>query len=360
MTSQAASEPSAASLAIGPANYAEQGFAWCHAVRDHLGLRADSFGRGPVRPNELTFRLDRVIPAPVFFTPVARKPRMTSFLRPYTHVALDGFIAFYQIPQLRDTGADANFLADQGFEIALICHGGDVRDPARHLAAHKYSFYREADQEWLKPRYMKSARARQVAVNFGFPVFCSTPDLLLDVPNAEWLPLTLSLDEWETDEPVMERRVPRVLHIPSRRVPPIKGTQYIDPVLTRLESKGLIEYVSPTRVPHSEMPALMASCDIVIDQLLAASYGVTAIEAMAAGRVTVAYLGDETRAIMPADPPIVEADPDTLEDVIVGLVEDRDRAGEAARAGQKFVRRWHDGREAANRLAGFLGVPTCQ
>lgn len=344
-------------LAIGPANYAEQGYAWAHAVQDNLHVPASSFGRGPVRRHELTFQLDRVIPSPVFFTPIARKARMRQFLRPYSHVALDGFITFFQVPQLRDTGADALFLAEEGFEVALICHGGDVRDPAAHLARNKFSYFREADQQWLKPRYEKSARNRQVANTFGFPTFCSTPDLLLDVPGATWLPLTLDPARWATSEPVMERRVPRVFHLPSRRVPPIKGTQYIDPVLERLADRGLFEYVSPTRVPHAEMPALMASCDIVIDQLLTASYGVTAVEAMAAGRVTVSCIGPQTRGVMPVDPPIVEADPDTLEQVLLGLLEDRDGARATAEAGTAFVRRWHDGREAANRMAGYLGVP---
>lgn len=104
------------------------------------------------------------------------------------------------------------------------------------------------------------------------------------------------------------------------------------------------------------MPSLMASCDIIVDQLLTASYGVTAIEAMTSGRVAIGFVGEETRGLMPVEPPIVEADPDTLEEVIVSLVEDRDAARATASQGLEFVRRWHDGREAANRLAGFLGV----
>ena len=74
----------------------------------------------------------------MFFTLIARKARMKQFLRPYTRVAPDGFITFLQVPQLRDIGADALFLADEGFEVALVCHGGDVRDPAAPQARNKF------------------------------------------------------------------------------------------------------------------------------------------------------------------------------------------------------------------------------
>jgi hypothetical protein len=53
-------------------------------------------------------------------------------------VALDGFISFFQVPQLRDTDAEALFLADEGFEVALVCHGGDVRDPAAPQDRNKF------------------------------------------------------------------------------------------------------------------------------------------------------------------------------------------------------------------------------
>ena len=116
-------------------------------TRDGSAARADVH----VRPGDPISR--------TFFTPIVGKARMKQLLRPYTRVAPDGFITFFQVPQLRDTGADALLQADEGFEVALICHGGDVGDPAAPQALQVLSCFRKADQEWVEPRDAAAVRA---------------------------------------------------------------------------------------------------------------------------------------------------------------------------------------------------------
>ncbi|MEL4356299.1 MULTISPECIES: glycosyltransferase [unclassified Luteococcus] len=343
-------------LAIGPANYAGQAHAWAKAVERHLGVPADSFNRGPVRRHEFRFDTDRQIPAPVFFAPLLRKARMKSFLRRYSHVALDGYQTFFQVPQRRDLAADVAFLREAGFPVALLAHGTDIRRPDAHIARHQHSYFLEGDEAWRQVQQARADRNNRIAQSAGVPLFVSTPDLLQDQPDATWLPICLDPSGYLNDAPLLERRVPRVLHMPSRAVPPIKGTQYVEPVLRRLHDEGLVEYVTPPRMPHREVPGFLRTVDIVIDQLLAGTYGVTAIEAMASGRVTVAAVGQSTVDVMPAAPPLVDATPDSLEEVIRGLVADREASRETAARGTAFVQRWHDGRHSANQLAAFLGV----
>ena len=92
----------------------------------------------------------------------------------------------------------------------------------------------------------------------------------------------------------------------------------------------------------------------MVDQLLAGSYGVAAIEAMSAGRVTVGRLARPVLDLMPEAPPIVQTTPDELEDTIVAILENRDHYRKVGREGISFTRVWHSGKASATALRGYL------
>ena len=154
----------------------------------------------------------------------------------------------------------------------------------------------------------------------------------------------------------MQRRVPLAVHAPSNER--IKGSDLIDPVLQQLADRGLIEYRRIRGVQPEQMPAVYREADIVLDQFRIGSYGVAACEAMAAGRVVLGHVTPAVRqtildlAGMPL--PIVEATPSSLEDVMLGLLDDRSRSIAAGAAGPAFVREIHDGRRSATALSEFL------
>jgi glycosyltransferase involved in cell wall biosynthesis len=106
------------------------------------------------------------------------------------------------------------------------------------------------------------------------------------------------------------------------------------------------------------MPAVIGDADIVIDQLRIGLYGVAAAEALAAGRLVVSYVGSALRArvrsLTGREVPIIEADPDSLADVLTDLLSDRAAAAELASAGPAFVAELHDGRHSAAALTDWL------
>ena len=53
---------------------------------------------------------------------------------------------------------------------------------------------------------------------------------------------------------------------------------------------GLVDYTPLRDVPWSEMPGVIASADIVLDQFALGGYGVAAVEAMASGRAVVGHV----------------------------------------------------------------------
>ncbi|HSO70161.1 MAG TPA: hypothetical protein VLQ67_11050 [Arachnia sp.] len=343
-------------LAIGPSNYAGQATAWARAVTAALPAGAWSFSGVPLRGGGFDFEVDRQLGRVAFRASPLWGGRARRLFKGTTHIALDGFKSFARWDRHASFPADARRLESMGHTMALIAHGSDVRDPAAHLSRDEWSYFAVGSDQWRATLTAQAARNRAFAEECGWPVFYSTPDLGFDLPGGTWLPVVVDVDAWASEAPLLERERPRVVHVPSQRTPPIKGTQYISPVLQQLHDEGVIEYMAPSGMPHRELRELVRTCDVVVDQLLFGSYGVAAVEAMAAGRVTVGRMIDAVRDRMPEAPSMLEATPDTLRDVMMSVRDRRDELRTRARSTVDFARRWHDGTESARCLAGYLGV----
>lgn len=341
-------------LAIGPANFAGQATAWARAVQAHLPAEAWSFSGSPRGRDVFRFEVDRRMPAASYMNPLFRGLRSRALFSGTTHVALDGFRTYYRARQRGRFPGDARWLERRGWKVALISHGTDTRSPERHMGRLEWSYFQDGTPEWRAAISASSAENRAAAESLGLPVFFSTPDLALDLPNGTWLPVCVPVERWASAEPVLERPRPRVVHVPSNSI--VKGTRHVEAVCSDLASRGIIEYVSPGHVPNDEMVTLIGSADIVIDQVMSGFYGVAAVEAMAAGRVLIGSLAPDVRELMPESPPFATANPATLADAITRMLDDRQAARATASEGPGFARRWHDGAESARRLAPFLGV----
>lgn len=81
----------------------------------------------------------------------------------------------------------------------------------------------------------------------------------------------------------------KILHIPSD--PVVKGTEIIEKTFKILQKKyPKIEFKILEKIPREKLLLEMASSDIIIDQLLIGWYGGQAVEAMALGKVVMAFL----------------------------------------------------------------------
>ena len=343
-------------LAIGPVNSAGQAFQWAVAVTRTLGIPAESFSISNLRnANNFAFPAHRTMRRRVLTFPWGEAWRLRALLDGKSHVLVDGFRPLWGPPRTGSLRRDIRRLADRNLVAGLVSHGSDTRDPDAHMQRNSFSYFSVMPDSLLETLRQSSARNRRLARETGLPWFVSTPDLLLDAPQAQWLPLAIDPDRWRAGRKLFSSAPVRFLHAPSRRVPPMKGTERVDPVLRQLDAIGAAKYFAPERVPHAAMPGLVKQVDVVVDQLLSGSYGVAAVEAMAAGRLVIGNVSAETRALMPEDPPIVDASPETFEEVVAEIVEDPTRFATLAASGPDFVARWHNGEAAARALSGFLG-----
>ena len=194
--------------------------------------------------------------------------------------------------------------------------------------------------------------AKRWSRDLGGPVFVSTLDLLDDLPSATWLPVVVGADSFRPAPPVLRRRRPVVVHVPSN--PFLKGTSVIEPVLRRMHSQGVVEYRRLDNMPSAFVGDFIREADVVVDQIVLGNPGVLAAEAMASGRLVLAHIAPHVRARFPVAPPVVEATPDTFESVLRAVARDPQAYRETAELGPLFAERLHSGALSAQVLADFL------
>lgn len=342
-------------LWIAPANFAGQGRAWAQAVQRHL---AGVGARNMAVSGRIVFAADQLV-APQIYRDIAwQRAQERYVLANYTHVLVESERPVFGTLYGRTCVQDVRRLRAAGVSVALISHGSDLRVPSDHARRHPFSPFApgagagpEVDATTAKLE-AQARRNRELLARFDGPVFVSTPDLLDDAPHAVWCPTVVDPDEWSRDAPVLERPVPRVVHIPSNGL--LKGSAHIDAALAPLAQAGFIDYRRLEGVPRDVLRREYERADIVVDQVAMGLYGVAAIEAMAAGRLVLAYLGEPVRERIRAatglEVPIVEVTPRTLRIRVEEAVADRDAARARAAAGPDYARRVHDGRLSAREL----------
>lgn len=343
-------------VAFGPANMAGQAWEWAKALERNVpGVRTEVISTD--RGGPLSFPADEVVPVQQYAKDWAWAAGFQArALDTWTHALLEAGRPIFGLRNGRDFTGDAAVLRAVGVRVGLILHGSEIRNPARHAHWTAWSPFRDSGDE-LTARLQGVVDVLSPLVeDFEGPVFVSTPDLLRDVEDVQdvhWLPVVVDVDAWATDRPVLEREVPVVLHAPSRAS--LKGSAYVDAALGALDEQGLIEYRRVEGRSPQDMPALIADADIVLDQFAIGSYGVMAVQALAAGRVVLGHVMPEVREVV-GDLPVTEAPPDVLEEVVREVIAERDAYRTLAARGVDFVRRTHDGRRSARVLQEALDL----
>ncbi|WP_410792794.1 glycosyltransferase [Kribbella sp. C-35] len=342
-------------LLVGPANFAGQGTRWARALEERVPTtKATSFA---FFKGVLDYQVDYGVPARTY----RRNPRWrlnfyNHVVRNYTHVLLEAARPIFGPLHGPDGSFEIPHLLTKGLQVGLIAHGSDVRIPSRHAETEPWSPFPDLDDETVELLERNSTRAVELFTSYPGRVYVSTPDLLDYVPNAVWCPVIVDVDTWRSDAPVLEHKLPVVAHAPSKSA--MKGSELIDPIMESLAQRGLITYRRVEGVDPADMPAVYRDADIVLDQFRVGSYGVAACEAMAAGRIVVGHIAQHVRDRVAAetglDLPIVDATPDTVEQVVLDLIAHPERGREVAARGPDFVEMVHDGSWSADALAAFV------
>ena len=344
-------------LLIGPANSAGQGYLWSRAIEEHLpgvaAIAMQGIKAAPFLPDT-----DLRVPVAVYQRSESWHVAFEKYLERQTHVIWESGLPLLGRQYRSDAAVEIARLRDRGVHGALLFHGSDIRVPSLHVAENHWSPFRDS----LGPVHALEEGALKNAAlvsDLGIPAFVSTPDLLRWLPDATWCPVVVDAAVWRG---VLAKRTssgpPVVAHAPTQKW--MKGTDRIEPMLRRLSEEGVIEYRQVVDVPHASMPSFYANSDVVLDQFLLGSYGVSACEALASGRIVMGHVDDLTRAqvlkLTGMELPVHEATIESLETELRRVASEPE-AFETVRArGPSFVEAVHSGRHSATALAPFLGL----
>ncbi len=344
-------------LLIAPVNFASQAYLWARAAETIPGVSARNLVFG-YTPQGNSNRPDVSIPggAGMLSKRWAGRQR-EEIIKGFTHVLYEAERSILRAYYDGDLAKEVRDLQRTGVKVAFLSHGSDIRVPSEHVERERFSPFAEELDGLTEEHRTTTLKNRAILKQFDVPKYISTPDLSQYLDDTLWLPILANSKTWEGLPPSqLGKRKPVVLHVPSRSA--IKGTKFISAAMKQLQEEGLIEYMEREHVPNAQMPELVGSADVVIDQLTMSLYGVSSVEAMLAGRVVVAQVGpfirDYIREATGYELPIVEANPETIYEVVRDIALHPENYIALESEGMAFAHNVHSQQRAAKALEPFL------
>jgi hypothetical protein len=178
-------------------------------------------------------------------------------------------------------------------------------------------------------------------------IFAVNPDLMWVLPKgAVFLPYVISgFYEIKDESKVCNKNEINILHAPTDRG--CKGSEVILAALSKAANKYRnVRVTLVENVPHKKALELYAKADLIVDQLYVGWYGGIAVEAMKMGKPVISFIRDEDLCFIPEqmrkELPIINADANTIEEVIYKCIENRDYLQLKAQQSLEYANKWHD------------------
>lgn len=243
---------------------------------------------------------------------------------------------------------DAPWIARFGKQIVVEFLGSDVRMPSVEAARNPYYVRVDIEDDERATHTMRSWSK----ITGGHAVVGDhTLDTFLEphFPHIHVVGQRVDTQRLQAVPPDPLSRRMRVIHSPTDRA--AKGTEFIRRATSELVAAGApIDYIEVHGLGHGEALAIYATADLVIDQLCAGGHGVFAVEAMSLAKPVVCYLLPEYQSKYPADLPIINANPDTIQAVLAEWLDRPRERHELGLASRAYAERNHDFRVVARRL----------
>lgn len=164
--------------------------------------------------------------------------------------------------------------------------------------------------------------------------------LAIDLSKIDYDPLSLGSDA-----------LIKIAHAPTSRG--FKGTEIIAMAVEKLQAEGLgVELVVLEGLAHSELLTEIRRCHIFIDQISVGWYGTVALEAMAIGRPTCAFIDKSylRHVDYGGEMPVINVIRANIADVLRDLIGDIDGLCLIGARSRKFVEEHHDVQKIALQL----------
>lgn len=176
----------------------------------------------------------------------------------------------------------------------------------------------------------------------------TTPDLSIYFPHITyWVPKVSKVPVIRSHKEYNNRVKLRVIHAPSNRSK--KGTDKIIEVIQKLKDK--FELILIENQPREVVLETAQTCDLAIDQLIIGWYGNFCVEMMSQGLPTIAYLSEDSMNFLDnKNIPIINANINNLENVLLALYDDREKLNEISNKSITFVKEFHSLESIGNKM----------
>lgn len=230
-----------------------------------------------------------------------------------------------------------------GKKVIVSAYGGDVRYENKCRNQGKYNCCTDCDRKLVACICSETlARSNINYVNRYADMTLSMGDMMEYTPGSRkdiyYWAIDLKKIEYVGVRP--DNIFPiKVVHAPNHRQ--FKGTKYLMDTVNRLKKRGIrVELRLIEGVPNKEAIQFYKEADIIAEQFLIGWHGYLAIEGMALGKPVISYIR-KPMDYLPSgiDCPILSADPDTLEETLLWLIQNPEKRAELGRRGRAYVER---------------------
>ena len=227
-----------------------------------------------------------------------------------------------------------------GKKIIVSAYGGDVRTERTTRALGPYNCCTDCTQRLVACICDDNLARRNLAhVRRYADSTLSMGDMIEYTPGSrnDFFYWAIDLKKWPFVGVSLNSSPVKVVHAPNH--PQFKGTRYLEACIKQLQDDGYpVQLVLVTELSNEDAKEVYKKADIMADQFLIGWHGNFAVEAMALGKPVVAYLR-KPEVYLPrgVECPIVSANPDTLRQALVTLIENPTLRYELGVKGRHYV-----------------------
>lgn len=233
--------------------------------------------------------------------------------------------------------SDLPLLKELQKKVVMQYWGSDVRLYSKAVKHNPYIKVKDMNEDMIK---------RKVELISKY-----IPDCIVDYELAEYVKefhdnvhytkVAIDLEKYEyTYDDNLTNSKFMIVHAPTS--PEHKGTDYIIKALSELNVDFDFELKLVQGMSNEEATKIYMKADLIIDQILAGSYGVFAVESMAMGKPVISWISDFMKEKYPDDLPIISANPDNIKKTLEYLLKNKDILPEIGHKGRLYVEKYHD------------------
>ncbi len=248
--------------------------------------------------------------------------------------------------------------------IFVTFNGTLTRLKSHCLQNYRFSQFGIDGNEWdyyMWPiRDQRKRRIIRTWQHFARQIFCLNPDLCNTAEGSVFVPYAKgSFYEIQRAKRYSIGKSIRIAHATNN--PLAKGTSFFKKAIDAVRShypNVVVDYIE--KVDNKTALARIAECDVLFDQVLLGWYGGVAVEAMQLGKPVITYIREGDLRHIPADMrrdlPVINANPDTIEEVLRDIAENPGKLKELSEKSVYYVNQYHDPQKVARMVAGYYAA----